>query len=52
MPRSPAAPRKGGGPEEDQQQMVQLNKLDSIRQQVEQLGERIQNFKVREKYKF
>jgi hypothetical protein len=46
MPRSPAPPRKGQqeGVSED---MALLTKLDTIRQEVEKLGERIQNFKVR-----
>lgn len=45
MPRSPAPPRKGG--DSGGENAALLNKLDTIRQEVEKLGERIQNFKVR-----
>jgi hypothetical protein len=47
MPRSPAPPRKGGAQEEGGDQAL-LAKLDNIRQEVENLGQRINNFKVRQ----
>ncbi len=47
MPRSLAPPRKGGAQEEGGDQAL-LAKLDSIRQEVENLGQRINNFKVRQ----
>ena len=47
MPRSPAPPRKTTGQEGGGENMALLNKLDTIRQEVEKIGERIQNFKVK-----
>lgn len=45
VPRSPAPPRKATTVGEGGENAVLLNKLDTIRQEVEKLGERIQNFK-------
>lgn len=45
MPRSPAPPRRSGQQEGGGEDQPLLTKLDTIRQEVEKLGERIQNFK-------